>query len=45
MDEMTNEQYNDFKETLLLLVIEMMENSETLEEAIKKVEALLPEKN
>lgn len=45
MDEMTNEQYEDHKKTLLLLVIEMMKGSENLEEAIKKVEALLPDKD
>lgn len=42
MDGMTNEQYADTKETLIRLIIEMVKNSADLEEAIKKVEALLP---
>lgn len=41
MDGMTNEQYTDAKETLIHYIIEMMKNSADLEEAIKKVEALL----
>lgn len=41
MDGMTNEQYADTKETLIRYIIEMMKNSTDLEEAMKKVEALL----
>lgn len=41
MDEMTNEQYADNKKTLILYILEMMKNSVDLEEAMKKVEALL----
>lgn len=44
MDGMTDLQYESARNTLLLLVLEMMKNSESLEEAIKKVEALLGEK-
>lgn len=42
MDGMTNEQYADAKETLIRYIIEMMKNSNDLDEAIRKVEALLP---
>lgn len=42
MDEMTNEQYADQKETLIRLILEMMKNSKDLPEAMAKVEALLP---
>lgn len=41
MNDMTNEQYNDQKETLILLIIEKMKNSKDLPEAITKIEALL----
>jgi len=41
MEEMTNEQYNDQKEMLILLILEKMKNSKDLAEAIQKVEALL----
>lgn len=41
MEDMTNEQFNQFKETLLKLVLERLENSETLEEAKEKIEALI----
>lgn len=39
---MTDKQYFSDRETLILLILEMMRNSETLEEAVKKVETLLP---
>ena len=42
MDGMTNEQYNDAKETLIRYIVEMMKNSADLKDAIEKVEALLP---
>lgn len=45
MEEMTNEQYNDQKKTLILLIVEMLKNSKDLEEGIKKVEALLIDEN
>ena len=44
MEDMTNEQFNQFnqfKETLLKLVLERLENSKTLEEAKEKIEALI----
>lgn len=41
MKNMTNEQFNQFKETLLKLVLERLENSKTLEEAKEKIEALI----
>lgn len=41
MNEMTDMQFEEARETLILLIIEKMKNSETLEEAIQKVEALL----
>lgn len=41
MEEMTNEQYTDVKETLIRYIIEMMKSSSDLNEAIEKVEALL----
>ena len=41
MKNMTNEQFNQFKETLLKLVLEKLENSETLDEAKEKIEALI----
>lgn len=41
MDGMTNEQYNDQKKTLILLILEMMKNSKNLEEAEEKIKALL----
>ena len=41
MEGMTNEQFNDYKETLLKLVLEKLENSKTLEEAKEKIEALV----
>ncbi len=45
MEEMTNEQYNDQKEMLIRLILEMLKNSKDLNDAEKKVEALLPNKN
>ena len=41
MKNMTNEQFNQFKETLLKLVLDRLENSKTLEEAKEKIEALI----
>lgn len=41
MEDMTNEQFNQFKETLLKLVLERLENSKTLEEAKEKIEVLI----
>lgn len=44
MQEMTDKQYDEAKETLILLILEIMKNSETLAEAQEKVRALLPSK-
>lgn len=44
MEGMTDKQYESTRETLLLLVLEIMKNSESLDEARKKVEALLYQK-
>jgi len=41
MGNMTNEQFNQFKETLLKLVLEKLESSGTLEEAKNKIEKLI----
>ena len=41
MEGMTNEQFNEYKETLLKLVLEKLENSKTLEEAKEKIEDLI----
>ena len=41
VEGMTDEQFFDYKETLLKLVLEMLENSETLEEAKNKIEKLM----
>ena len=38
---MTNEQFDEYKETLLKLVLEKLENSKTLEEAKEKIEVLV----
>ena len=38
---MTDEQFMAYKEILLQLVLEMIENSETLEEAKNKIEKLM----
>ncbi len=45
MEGMTNEQYKDAKETLILLVIEMIKGSSSIDEAVEKVKTLLPQKN
>ena len=37
----TDEQFMDYKEILLKLVLEKLENSETLEEAKNKIEKLM----
>ena len=44
MNEMTDKQYDEAKETLILLILEMMKNSQNLDEAEEKVKALLPSK-
>ncbi len=44
MDEMTDKQFDVTRETLILLILEMIKSSKTLEEAIEKVKALLPKK-
>lgn len=44
MQEMTDKQYDEAKETLILLILEMMKNSKSLAEAEEKVKALLPSK-
>lgn len=41
MEGMTDNQFESTRETLLLLVLEMIKNSKTLDEAREKVEALL----
>ena len=41
MDGMTNEQYEDGKKTLLLLILEILKNCESLEEAQERVEDLI----
>ena len=41
VEGMTDEQFMDYKERLLQLVLEMLENSETLEEAKNKIEKLM----
>ena len=41
VEEMTDKQFMDYKETLLKLVLEMLENSEMLEEAKNKIEKLM----
>lgn len=40
MDEMTNEQYNDMKTTLIELIEQLVKTSSSIEEAVKKIEAL-----
>ena len=44
MNEMTDKQYDEAKETLILLILEMMKNSQNLDVAEEKVKALLPSK-
>ena len=41
VEGMTDEQFMAYKEILLQLVLEMIENSETLEEAKNKIEKLI----
>ena len=41
VEGMTDEQFMYYKEILLQLVLEMLENSETLEEAKNKIEKLM----
>ena len=41
VEGMTDEQFMTYKEILLQLVLEMIENSETLEEAKNKIEKLM----
>jgi hypothetical protein len=41
VEGMTDEQFMDYKEILLKLVLEKLENSETLEEAKNKIEKLM----
>ena len=41
VEGMTDEQFMDYKEILLQLVLEMLENSETLKEAKNKIEKLM----
>ena len=41
VEGMTDVQFMDYKEILLQLVLEMLENSETLEEAKNKIEKLM----
>ena len=41
VEEMTDKQFMEYKETLLKLVLEKLESSETLEEAKNKIEKLI----
>ncbi len=41
MNEMTNEQYADAKETLIRYIAELVKHSNDLGEAVQKIEALL----
>ena len=41
VEGMTDKQFMDYKKTLLKLVLEMLENSEMLEEAKNKIEKLM----
>jgi len=41
MEGMTDNQFAEYKETLINLVLEKLENSKDLEEAKQKIEALL----
>ena len=45
MEGMTDEQFIEYKETLLKLVLEKIKNSKTLEEAKEKIEALIENQN
>ena len=44
MEEMTDRQFQEYKETLLKLVIEKVENSKDVKEAVKKIKDLLENK-
>ena len=41
VESMTDKQFIEYKETLLKLVLEKLENSETIEEAKIKIEKLM----
>nr|WP_310785853.1 hypothetical protein [Fusobacterium nucleatum] len=41
VEEMTDKQFMEYKKTLLMLVLEKLENSETLKEAKNKIEKLI----
>ena len=41
VEEMTDKQFMEYKKTLLMLVLEKLENSKTLEEAKNKIEKLM----
>ena len=41
VEEMTDKQFMEHKKTLLMLVLEKLENSETLKEAKNKIEKLI----
>ena len=44
MEEMTDRQFQEYKETLLKLVIEKVENSKDVKEAVGKIKDLLKNK-
>ena len=44
MEEMTDRQFQEYKETLLKLVIEKVENSKDVKEAVEKIKDLLENK-
>lgn len=44
MEEMTDRQFQEYKETLLKLVIEKVENSKDVKEAVEKIKDLLKNK-
>lgn len=41
VEEITDKQFMEYKKTLLMLVLEKLENSETLKEAKNKIEKLI----
>ena len=41
VEGMTDKQFMEYKKTLLMLVLEKLENSETLKEAKNKIEKLI----
>ena len=41
VEEMTDKKFMEYKKTLLMLVLEKLENSETLKEAKNKIEKLI----